>query len=102
MPEPITGEPGSGQPPAASFASGTTRESPCEPTHDFQKANWSKPTKMVLHTNAFRPPAAYTSKSGPPATEVPLLAVVEPSMRKPQFDRTLSSNATTAPVSPAP
>jgi hypothetical protein len=31
--------------------------------HDFQKENWSKRRKVVLHTNAFRPPAAYTSKS---------------------------------------
>jgi len=36
--------------------------------HDFQKENWSKPPKVVLHTNAFRPPAAYASKSGSPAT----------------------------------
>jgi hypothetical protein len=35
--------------------------------HDFQKENWSKPRKVVLHTNAFRPPA-YTSKSGSPTT----------------------------------
>ena len=35
--------------------------------HDFQTENWSKPRKVVLHTNAFRPPAAYTSKSGSPA-----------------------------------
>jgi hypothetical protein len=70
--------------------------------HGFQKENWSKPRKVVLHANAFRPPAAYASKSGSSATWVPLLPVVEPSMRKSQFDRTLSSNATTAPVSRAP